>query len=180
MHKTLKKLLLPVAAIVASVPLSAVASLTCQATLSGEQEPGNVVTDASATLVATFDAALSQVDVELTVLGAPDADRAHFHCARPGANGAIAFGLVAPGPLFFDFGGVRGTLLNEDFNGAMCGPNTDGREVNNIAALAFAMRDGFVYINVHTPANPAGEIRGQIVCNDAHAHKIPPGLAHKK
>jgi hypothetical protein len=117
--------------------------------------------------VAKFDAAFTKVDVLLRVRGALDANRAHFHCARPGANGPIAFGLFDPGPLSFDGQVARGPLFNEDFNGAACEP-TAKRPVNNIAALAFAMRDGLVYINVHTPANPGGEIRGQMLCNAKH------------
>jgi hypothetical protein len=38
-----------------------------------------------------------------------------------------------------------------------------GRPVNNIAALAFAKRDGLIYVNLHTPTQPAGEVRGQLV-----------------
>ena len=142
--------------------------LRCEAKLSGAQTTANVQTDASGTLVAKFDAAFTRVDVRLRVRGAPDANRAYFHCARPGANGPIAFGLFDPGPLSFDGRVARGTLVNEDFSGAVCDV-FDGkfveRPVNNIAALAFAMRDGLVYINVHTPANTGGEIRGQMLCS---------------
>ena len=37
------------------------------------------------------------------------------------------------------------------------------RNKSNIAALAFAMRDGLIYANVHTAANTGGEIRGQLI-----------------
>lgn len=169
MHRKLIRILLPVAAIIASSAVNANSGLRCEAKLSGAQTTGNVETDASGKLVAKFDAAFTEVDVRLRVRGAPDASRAHFHCARPGANGPIAFGLFAPGPLSFNGRVARGTLINEDFNGAECDVvdgNFVDRPVNNIAALAFAMRDGLVYINVHTPANPSGEIRGQMVCSD--------------
>jgi hypothetical protein len=53
-------------------------------------------------------------------------------------------------------------LLNTDFTGADCVPNI-GRPVNNLAALAFAMRDGLIYANVHTTNFPGGEIRGQML-----------------
>lgn len=165
MYKTQISILLSTAALIASGTLNAASGLRCEARLSGAQETPNVITDASGKLVAKFDGAFTKVDVMLRVLGAPTANRAHFHCARPGANGPVAFGLVDPGPLVFDGEVVKGTLVNADFTGADCGPSVE-RPVNNIAALAFAMRDGLVYINVHTPENPGGEVRGQMLCNE--------------
>ena len=87
---------------------------------------------------------------------------AHFHCGRAGQNGPIPFGLVAPGPLALDGNRIRGTLTNFDFNEADCVPVV-GRPVNNLAALALAMRDGLIYINVHSTLFPPGEMRGQML-----------------
>ncbi len=142
--------------------------LKFKATLTGAQEVtvplGGVDTPATGDIKAKFDKGLTQVEVKLRVkntLGV--ASRAHFHCAGPGENGGIVFGLVDPGPLAFDGGKVEGTLTNADFTGENCVPNI-GRPVNNIAALAFAMRDGLIYVNVHTPPDfPPGEIRGQML-----------------
>lgn len=140
--------------------------------LSGAQEvvldtegnliPGGVATEASGSIRADFDAALSRVFVSLRVRDLTGGFLAsHFHCGRPGQNGPVAFGLVSPGPLSFDGERIRGELTNTDFTGANCVPVV-GRPVNNIAALAQAMADGLVYINVHTSFAPGGEIRGQM------------------
>ena len=141
-------------------------SLKFKANLSGAQEvtnpPGGVVTDAEGMIRAKFDKALTKVEVRLKVEDSAGVfTRAHFHCARAGQNGPIAFGLVDPGPLVFDGGKVEGVLMNADFSGADCVPSI-GRPVNNIAALAFAMKDGLIYINVHSTAFPPGEVRGQM------------------
>ena len=77
------------------------------------------------------------------------------------ANGPVALGLISPGPLSFDGKKIKGTLSNADFTGADCVPST-GRPITNVAALAFAIRDGLIYLNVHTDAFPPGEIRGQL------------------
>ena len=115
----------------------------------------------SAKVRAKFDKTLTLVDVKLEVNGGANVVAAHFHCERPGANGPVAFGLFTPGPLAYDGSKAKGALINADFTGADCVP-TIGRPVNNIAALAFAMRDGLIYINLHTTDNFPGEVRGQM------------------
>ncbi len=116
----------------------------------------------SASATAKFDRDLSSVRVKLRVQGGFNVVAAHFHCARPGSIGPVAFGLFSPGPLIFDGSKAEGTLTNADFVGANCVPFI-GRPVNNIAALALAMRDGLIYINVHTLDNLPGEVRGQML-----------------
>ncbi len=115
----------------------------------------------SANIKAKFDNALTNVEVDLKVNGGANVVGAHFHCARPGVAGPIAFGLFEPGPLAYDGSRAKGVLTNADFTGADCG-SIIGRPVNNIAALAFAMHDGLIYINLHTTENLVGEIRAQM------------------
>ncbi len=139
-------------------------SLSFKAELSTAQAvpapvPGLIV---SSDAKARFDDALTEVDVKLRVDDGSNVVAAHFHCARPGVAGPVAFGLFSPGPLFFDGKQTKGILTNADFTGADCVPSI-GRPVNNIAALALAMRDGLIYLNVHTTDNPAGEVRGQML-----------------
>ena len=115
----------------------------------------------SAEIIAEFEKDLSAVTVKLTIEGGGSVFAAHFHCGRAGTNGTVAIGLF-PGPLIFDGVEASGTLTNADFTGTDCVPSI-GRPVKNIAALAFAMRDGLIYINVHTAENPGGEFRGQML-----------------
>lgn len=116
----------------------------------------------SANITAKFNSDLSAVTVKLKVKGGGSVGGAHFHCARPGTDGPLPFGLFGPGPLTFDGAEASGTLTNADYTGADC-TGFIGRPVTNIAALAFAMRDGLIYINVHTVENPGGEVRGQML-----------------
>jgi hypothetical protein len=151
-------------------------SLGFTANLSGAQEVPTVDTIPLAEkgeVEAKFDEGFTQVEVRLQVRGnleGTTVQGAHFHCGRPGENGPIALGLFDPGNLTFDpdSGVAEGVLTNDDFTGANCveddeGNEIIGRPVNNIVALAFAMDDGLIYANVHTDANPGGEIRGQML-----------------
>jgi len=132
------------------------------ATPSGAQEVGDVDTPATGEFKAKFDKGLTKVRVDLEVKNlVGSATGVHLHCARPGANGPVVLGLMNPGPLSFNGMKISGTLTNADFSVADCA-TTVGRPVNNIAALAFAMRDGLIYVNVHSDFSPGGEIRGQV------------------
>lgn len=130
--------------------------------LSGAQEVPAVESEARARGLAWFDAALTRVHVRIDIRGPITVAAAHFHCGRAGTNGPVAFGILNPGPLVEIGQRVRVTLGNDDFTGADCLESV-GRPVNNIAALALAMRDGLVYLNLHSPVAPAGEIRGQML-----------------
>ena len=137
------------------------------ATLSGAQEVPEVVTPATGKIKAKFDKGFTEVTVDLKVKDLVGSlIGAHFHCARPGANGPVALGLMGPGPLLFDGKRIRGTLTNADFPVKL--PVIDecmmtiGIPVNNIVSLAFAMQDGLIYVNVHSLSFMSGEIRGQM------------------
>jgi hypothetical protein len=139
------------------------------AVLTGHQEnttpPGGVVTDRTALGVADFDVGFTGVQVHVRVSDPTNIVAAHFHCGRPGQNGPIVFGLISPGTLMLNGNVISGRLTNAAYTGADCTAAV-GRPVNNIAALALAMQDGLVYLNIHTTAFPAGEIRGQMLEED--------------
>ena len=137
-------------------------SLKFEATLSGAQEVPEVVTDTTGEIEVEFNDALSQAEFKLNVFDGVAVRAAHFHCGRAGVNGPVVVGLFAGGPVNVDGVLAQDGLTNADFRVVDCRP-VIGRPVNNIASLAFAMRDGLIYTNVHTEANPGGEVRGQLL-----------------
>ena len=140
-------------------------ALKFRATLSGAQEVPDVVTVTTGEIKVTFNKALSEAEIRLVVRDGMNVVVAHLHCQRPGLNGPVVIFLY-PGPVTNVNGELaEGTLTNAGFlpAGATTCPGLIGRPVNNIAALAFAMRDGLIYANVHTLAHPGGEIRGQLL-----------------
>lgn len=140
--------------------------LNFKATLTGAQEVPERNSPAKGEVKVAFDKGFTKLDVDLKVSSNTVGviTRAHFHCAKPGENGPIVFGLFDPGP-FPVSDRVNGTLTNTDYTGADCVPTT-GRPVNNLASLAFAMREGLIYANVHTSVFPGGEVRGQMLETD--------------
>ena len=132
------------------------------AVASGAQEVPANDSNARARLLVSFDPALSRAQVVLRVRDINSmVVAAHLHCNRAGLNGPVAFGLLSPGPLAEVGANTRVTLTNADAVGDCSG--AIGRPVNNIASLYQAMNDGLIYLNVHTPDFPAGEVRGQLM-----------------
>jgi len=109
--------------------------------LSGDQEVPPLATSASATAAVTFDSDGNDLVVHVNTNGLDDAVEAHVHEAVAGLNGPILVGLVQ------DPDDVSHWML-EEF-------------VLDDDALA-ALQSGALYLNVHTPENPPGEVRGQI------------------
>lgn len=145
--------------------------LKFEANLSGAQEvtspAGGVATDTAGTIEVEFDAALTRAQFRLAVRSSAGITQAHFHCASAGVNGPIVaflFGPVDP-PVDVGEGSVEVALDNSD----ILPPETPeaieacGVPLNNIASLAFAMRAGKIYANVHSTTFPAGVIRGQLL-----------------
>lgn len=115
-----------------------------QAGLSGANEVPPVATSASG--LATFDLTQStgQLPFEVSVTGIVSATGAHIHRAPAGANGPVIVDLLTAG----------GGVLNP------AKPLTG--TVSLTATQVISLLNGGLYANVHTAANPGGEIRGQI------------------
>ena len=116
------------------------ASKTYTVNLSGVQEVPMVMTDSSATATVEIDESLPSFSVTLDASMVDGATAAHVHAGTIGMNGGVAYPLVNQGDGTF-------TLAATDLTQA---------------SLA-AIEGGQWYLNVHTPGNPGGEVRGQIV-----------------
>ena len=114
----------------------------------------------------TFAPDLSEFTFSLTVQNGGWVTQAHLHCGRPGENGAVVVFLSGFNPEGADVNGLlaEGTRTNAEIEaGASDCETLIGRPVRNIASLAAAAAEGLIYANVHTVANPPGEVRGQLI-----------------
>jgi len=116
-------------------------TMTFKADLKGSQEVPPVDTAGTGSLTATYDTASRRLSWQGTVssLSGP-ATAAHFHGpAEPGKNA----GVLVPAP----------KVTMGPFEGS----------ATLTADQARHLMAGNTYFNVHTAANPQGEIRGQVV-----------------
>lgn len=124
------------------------------ARLSGAGEVPLVDTDATGR--AKFTLKNGRLSYKLNVDDIEGVTQAHIHLGLPNENGGVVaflFGPVDPtGPI--DGRLARGTVTEADLIGPLVGQPFSG--------FVEALRDGDLYVNVHTVANPSGEIRGQI------------------
>ena len=126
------------------------ASRALSANLSGTAEVPSLETTASGSFFGTFSGGELSFRLQSDAVGIT---QAHIHMGAVDANGApvvFLFGAVDPGVDGID---VSGTITEADLIGAVEG---------DFQAFATALLAGNGYVNVHTEANPGGEVRGQI------------------
>lgn len=125
-----------------------------RAHLSGDEEVPPVDTDAQGQAIFRLDRSGTELTYKLIVANIEDVVAAHIHCAPAGENGPVGVTLFSGGPTSDDGVLARGTIRAPD-DGNGCGWGT-------LDEVIAAMRSGETYVNVHTLANPPGEIRGQV------------------
>ena len=91
-----------------------------------------------------------------------DITQSHLHVGAPGSNGPIVVWLYPSAPPAVPIPGeTDGRLAKGVFTEA----NLVGPLAGDWDGFVAALRAGNIYVNVHTMANPGGEIRDQV-----HAH----------
>ncbi|CAN5751600.1 hypothetical protein BH24CHL5_BH24CHL5_05450 [soil metagenome] len=149
-------LLLAITALLAA-PIAAFAAEPFSANLTpGAEVPPATVPDGyegagTASAVISDDETEIQVEVNFDGLTGPAA-AGHIHYGETGVAGPVIFplDLTAGSP-------VNQTLTEADFTA----PDPGAGPQTYAEALA-AIREGETYVNVHTEANPPGELRGQL------------------
>lgn len=132
------------AVLLGSATPSRAAPINFKATLNGATEVPPNQTTGSGTVTASFDPATKELTWSGTFSGLTGpATAAHFHGpAEPGKNAGVAIWISE-----------KGKTLDSPFKGSAT--LTD--------AQASDLQAGLMYTNVHTAANPGGELRGQLV-----------------
>ncbi|MGH7562013.1 MAG: CHRD domain-containing protein [Gemmatimonadales bacterium] len=130
------------------------------ATLSGANErPNPVTTTATGSATFTLNESTQTFTYSITVNALTNVTAAHIHVGTTAAAGPIVVNLLpqAPAP-----GTINGQLVSATFTASGIATTVP----ISFAGLLSLMREGSAYVNVHTQANPGGEIRGQIVAQE--------------
>ena len=123
------------------------------ASLSGDQEvPPNTST---AKGWAWFNPTGDSVGYQVNATGLDKVSMSHIHGGKTGENGdpiAMLQIMQSSGPINGTL--AQGNITSSDLMGSLAG--------KSVSDLVSTMQSGEAYVNVHTEANPNGEIRGQI------------------
>lgn len=129
-----------------------------EATLTGSSEvPAN---NSTATGSFTMTDEGDHFEFRLTAQGIAMPTAAHIHAGAPGVNGGILvplFSTTNPPATF------SGTLAADEFASVDIVALPGAAAPISMDSLRVLLRTQGAYVNVHTTARPAGEIRGQIV-----------------
>jgi hypothetical protein len=124
---------------------------TYSATLSPASEVPPKTTTGTGT--ATFVDNGTSIDWTMTLTGMTNVVQSHIHGpAAVGTNANVIFNLYIPQT-------ATGTLSPIFAKGSITNSNNLNVSLDSLRTL---FKNGNAYVNVHTSANPAGEIRGQV------------------
>ena len=132
-------------------------TLTFTAQLHGGNENPGVVTGSAGTATVTWNPASGSGTYRVEVYNMPvGTTQSHIHVGAPGVNGPVVINFTVPaGGISNDFA-LTGTFGCSDVTVRAA------QGINSCEDFSQAIALGNTYVNVHSTANPGGEIRGQL------------------
>ncbi|MCC6747276.1 MAG: CHRD domain-containing protein [Deltaproteobacteria bacterium] len=121
--------------------------LNLAATLTGAEEVPPVTSSGLGSAALFVPSDHSRIEVTLTASGLSNITAAHIHAGAKGTSGGVLFPLA----LASFASPLTKTLKAADLSGG-----------GTFAEALRAIVEGKTYVNVHTQANPGGELRGQL------------------
>ena len=132
-------------------------TFTFTADLNGGNEVPGVVTGSGGTATVTLNAATNVVTWVIDVYNLPTGVTAsHIHAGSPGVAGPVIVNFTVVANTSNDFRITGSANLSE----VVARP---AQGINSAEDAKQAILNGDTYVNVHSTANPGGEIRGQLV-----------------
>lgn len=153
---TLKLLLFVILSTILTVSVGFAAEKSFHAKLTGNDEVPSVKTKANGDIRFKLSRNGKELSYKLHVKNIENPTAAHIHSGKKGKNGPPVVNLFTGPKKEGKFSGVlsEGTITAKDLVGDLMG--------KSLEELVQRIKSGDAYVNVHTDANPNGEIRGQI------------------
>jgi len=151
-----KVLLFVVLSAILTVSIGFAAEKSFHAKLTGKDEVPSVKTKATGEVKFKLSKDGKELSYKLHVKNIENANAAHIHRGMKGKNGPPLVNLFTGPKKEGKFSGdlSEGTITAKDLSGDLMG--------KSIEDLVQLIKSGDAYVNVHTDANPNGEIRGQM------------------
>ncbi len=151
-----KLLLFVILATILTVSTGFAAEKSFHAKLTGNNEVPSVKTKAKGDVTFKLSSDGKELSYKLVVKNIENSTAAHIHRGMKGKNGPPLANLFNGPKKEGKFNGTlsEGTITDKDLSGDLMGKSIDD--------LVQLIKSGDTYVNVHTDANPDGEIRGQI------------------
>jgi len=156
MRKLLSLMFVTVLIVAYASPGLSAMTHTFKAMLSGKEVVPAVKTGAKGEAVFKLEKDGTELVYTLTVKDLENITAAHIHTGMIGKSGPPVIPLFSGPKKEGKFSGelAKGTITSKDLRGAL-----EGKSIEDVVKM---MKAGELYVNVHTDANPGGEIRGQI------------------
>jgi len=133
-------------------------TITFNAQLSGGNEPVVVVTGSVGTAVVTWNTATKAGTYRVDVYNMPVGTTAsHIHAGAVGAGGPVIINFTVPA------GGISNDYALSGTFGCSDVTVRAPQGINSCEDFEQALLLNNTYVNVHSTANPGGEIRGQLI-----------------
>lgn len=116
--------------------------------LSGDNEVPAVDTSARGKAIIRINKSETEIYYKIIVNNLDTPTAAHFHMGTAGNTGGVVATLY--------MGGADGTTNGLLAEGVITAEDAD------VTMIIESIRAGSIYVNVHTPENPSGELRGQL------------------
>ncbi|MFN8059488.1 MAG: CHRD domain-containing protein [Vicinamibacterales bacterium] len=163
MRHTIRTGLVAAAMVVAAAtsPKMQTNKIVLTAQLEGGQEVPGIASGSVGNAVVTIDRAAGTISYEVNIYNLPTGIVAsHIHAGSPGVAGPVILNFTVP---------AVGQSNDFKISGSLTAGDVVARPAQGIGSFEdaiVAIASGGTYVNVHTQANPGGEIRGQL-CPDA-------------
>ena len=142
---------------VAGVASAEAQTMEFTALLSGGNEVPGVVSGSGGTATVSLNTATKAVTYRIDVYNMPSGTtQAHFHVGAPGVAGPVVVNFTVVTNISNDFA-ITGTATAADLVPRLA------QGIGSWEDFVQALLLGQVYTNVHSTANPGGEIRGQVL-----------------